>query len=96
MITLNPQVAIIVILLFAQIVMVLGKRPYKGEGAWLRPFLNLLISAVIMLIFLLNPILGKSMPQFGLYAPFVVILLLIVTLIYNIYFFVKNLRGTSS
>ena len=43
----NPQGAIIVGLLAVQIVLVLAKKPYAGERAWLRPFLNLLLTALI-------------------------------------------------
>ena len=88
----NPQGAIILAMLAIQIVIVLWKQPYKGERAWLRPFLNLLISALIQLVFLLNPMLSKSMPAYSLYGPFAVVGLLAVTLAYNIYYFVQNLR----
>jgi hypothetical protein len=89
----SPQGAIIVALLALQIVLVLYKQPYKGERAWLRPFLNLLISALIQIIFILDPMLSKSMRIYAVYAPFAVIGLLVVTLVYNIYYFIRNLRG---
>jgi hypothetical protein len=89
----SPQGAIIVALLALQIVLVLYKQPYKGERAWLRPFLNLLISALIQIIFVLDPMLSKSMCIYAVYAPFAVIGLLVVTLVYNIYYFIRNLRG---
>lgn len=80
-------------MLALQIVLVVWKQPYKGERAWLRPFLNLLIAALIQLIFLLNPMLAKFMPAYSLYGSFAVIGLLATTLLYNIYYFVQNLRA---
>lgn len=91
MVFFNPQGAIILAMLAIQIVIVLWKQPYKGERAWLRPFLNLIISALIQFIFLLNPML-KSMTLYSNYGPFAVVGLLAVTLIFNLYYFVKNLR----
>lgn len=96
MMSFNPQGAIILALLAIQMVIVLWKQPYKGERAWLRPFLNLLIAALIQLVFLMNPMLAKSMPVYSIYGPFAVVGLLALSLAYNIYYFVQNLRAPSA
>lgn len=54
------------------------------------------MAALIQLIFLMNPMLSKSMPVYSLYGPFAVVGLLAVTLAYNIYYFVQNLRTPSA
>lgn len=93
MISINPQNALIIVLLVAQIAAVLIIKPYKGDGAWIRPFLNLLMSALIQLVYLLDPMMSKSSSIYSAYAPFVVIALLVITLAYNAYFYIKNLLG---
>jgi hypothetical protein len=91
----NPQGAIIVGLLALQIILVLAKKPYAGERAWLRPFLNLLLTALIQIIFILSPMLSSN-ASFSRYAPFAIEAILVVVLAYNIYYFVQNLRGINT
>lgn len=40
----------------------------------------------------MNSMFEKSMPTLGKYAPFVILILLACTLLYNVYYFVKNCR----
>jgi NADH:ubiquinone oxidoreductase subunit 6 (subunit J) len=64
----SPQGAIIVLILIVQIILVVWRKPYAGERAWLRPFLNLLISALIQAVFILTPTLSSN-ATFAAYSP---------------------------
>lgn len=87
----QPTQAIIIGILALQLGTVVIAKPYKGDGAWLRPFLNLLISILVELIYLLTPQLGSSMPQFSAYAPFAIVGLLMIAVAYSGYCFVKQI-----
>jgi glucan phosphoethanolaminetransferase (alkaline phosphatase superfamily) len=91
----NPLGAVIVGLLALQIVLVVWRKPYKGDRAWLRPFLNLLLSILIQMVFILSPMLSSN-PSFARYAPFAVLAILAAVLAYNIYYFIQQFRSTES
>lgn len=90
----SPQSAIIIGILAVQMVLVLWKQPYKGERAWLRPFLNLLFSVLVQAIYVLLPMLSSS-PTYSSYAPYAIEAVLAAVLAYNIYYYVKHLREKS-
>lgn len=92
----QPTQALIIGILALQLGTVLIAKPYKGDGAWLRPFLNLLISILIELIYLLTPQLGSSMRQYSAYAPFAIVGLLMVAAAYSVYYFVKQILSSKA
>lgn len=84
----NPQGGIIIAILAVQIIIVLWRKPYAGERAYLRPFLNLLISALIQVVFIMTPTLSTN-KMFAQYSVFIILGLLAMVLIYNLYYFIK-------
>lgn len=82
----NAQVALVMCLLIAQIVLVSWLRPYTMVGKQLRPLLNLSISLLIELLFLLLQFLTNA--DFKFYAPFIILCLLIISISYNLYYYV--------
>ena len=92
----EPTQAVVIGVLALQMGTVLIAKPYKGDRAWLRPFLNLLISILIELIYLLTPQLGPSMKPYVVYAPFAIIGLLMVAASYSAYFFVKEITAAKA
>lgn len=92
----QPTQAVIIGILALQMGAVLIAKPYKGDRAWLRPFLNLLIAILIELIYLLTPQLGPSMKEYTVYAPFAIIGLLMVAASFSAYFFVKEILASKA
>jgi hypothetical protein len=92
--SLNKQLAIIIALLIVQIALIIILRPYAMTGSQVRPILNLSISLVIEVIYMLTPYL--SMPLYNLYAPFVILGLLAISICYNVYYLIKTVCGNEN
>jgi hypothetical protein len=92
----QPTEAVLIGLLALQLGTVLIAKPYKGDRAWLRPFLNLLISILIELIYLLTPQLGPSLQQYSVYAPFAIVALLMVATAFSAYSFVREILSSKA
>lgn len=70
-----------------QIVLVSILKPYLIFGYRFRPMLNLAVTLLIEVIYLLIPY--SPLAGYALYAPFAVVGLLALCLSYNFYYFVK-------
>jgi hypothetical protein len=92
----QPVEAVLIGILALQLGTVLIAKPYKGDRAWLRPFLNLLISILIELIYLLTPQLGPSLQQYSVYAPFAIVALLMVAAAFSAYSFVREIISSKA
>jgi hypothetical protein len=84
MIFVKPQSALILAIIDAQMFLMLYKRPYAGVRGNVRPFLNLLVSALMLFNFLMNQSLSSNQ-LYDIYAPIRVIILLGITLAFNAY-----------
>jgi hypothetical protein len=85
MIFVKPQGALILPIIGAQIFVVLYKRPYAGVRGNVRPFINLVASALIQLIYIMGQSLSSNQ-QYSIYAPVVIVVLLALTLTFSIYY----------
>ncbi len=90
--TTSAQSAIIMGILGVQLIFVCVKRPYIESGGNLRPVLNLITSMIIELLIFLSSVLSSKAENLSFYIPFVLTGLLAVALIYNIIFFVREVK----
>jgi hypothetical protein len=58
---LKPQNSIVLGFITLQIIVIAIKRPYVGERSNLRPILNLIITLLISVIFMIYPLISRSM-----------------------------------
>jgi hypothetical protein len=84
------QLHTIIGLVLLQMVLVVISRPYSIVGYTLRPMLNLTINLLIYTIYLLMPY--PVIPNYNYYAPFAIVGLLGVCLLYNIYYFFLKIK----
>lgn len=86
----KPQGALILPIIGAQIFVVLYKRPYAGVRGNVRPFIDLVVSALIQLIYIMGRSFSSNQ-QYSIYAPIVIIVLLGLTLTFNVYYYIKEI-----
>ena len=89
---LNPQSAIVMAMIVLQIAVIVAKRPYCGERGNVRPILNLAITLLICVMFVVYPMISKTMPEITKYSAYLILALLFCSLPYNIYFYIKNIK----
>ena len=71
--------------------MVLAKlQPYNDSQG--RPVLNTVIMAGILVVILLYPLVKNDSPAYGKWAPFIILGLLCLVLIYSTYYLMKEVR----
>jgi hypothetical protein len=84
----SKLITIVFCTVVAQIIMVVLLKPYRMFGERIRPLLNLSISALILIIYLLTQPL--SSPGFQEICPFIILALLALSLSYNVYYLLKD------
>lgn len=74
-------------------ILVIVKRPYKGDKQNIRPFANYLIVVIIEGIFLLVNLTKNPTGMVALYGPLAILGLLAICVAYSAYALVKDLKS---
>lgn len=75
-------------IVISQIIMVALLKPYRMFGDRIRPLLNLSITALILITYLLTQL--SNSPDLQEISPFIILVLLALSLTYNVYYLIKN------
>jgi amino acid transporter len=78
------------VIFLVELLYILVKKPYAGDRKNWRPVANMLITITILLLYFLMNTLSKS--AITLYAPLIILLLLLVCFVYSAYALVMDLK----
>lgn len=89
----QPLNYIIMYAVLSQFLFICLKKPYIKDGKERRPYLNLLISFFVQLLIVLTNVVGSTLDSYDHYAPIAIIVLLLLALAYNLYYFIQSFRA---